>query len=165
MFFTAQRPRACHPHRAVAATRASEPAPGARSECRAPAEAIVPRARSVETASVRGAVKNAHLFSSNGQHEAASTPSVQAGAAFEFGLLMLVTRTRGCEGIGRRITHSVAQRVAVRRLPQDPLLLLVPVALVALLPAPLLLLVERLVLAVLALRGAAALRDRWWRVF
>ena len=67
------------------------------------AQAIVPRARSLEGASVRGATKGAHLFSSNGQHEAASTPPLEdrAGAAFEFGLLMLVTRTRGCEGIGR----------------------------------------------------------------
>ena len=60
------------------------------------AQEIVPRARSLEGASVRGATKSAHLFSSNGQHEAASTPALyvyRAGAAFEFGLLMLVTRT------------------------------------------------------------------------
>ena len=78
-----------------------KPAPGARSAV----GAIVPRARSLEGASVRGATKSAHLFSSNGQHEAASTPALyvyRAGAAFEFGLLILVTRTRGCEGIGRR---------------------------------------------------------------
>ena len=62
---------------------------------RSEASEIVPRARSLEGASVRGAVNNAHLFSSNGQHEAASTPSLEdsEGAAFEFGLLILVTRT------------------------------------------------------------------------
>ena len=80
------------PLHAIAATLASEPAPDTRSE----ASEIVPRARSLEGASVRGAMKDAHLFSSNGQHEAASTPALyvyRAGAAFEFGLLMLVTRT------------------------------------------------------------------------
>ena len=97
MFFT-------HPHHAVAATRASEHPHHAVAATRAsdtcagrPLRYARDRpARSVETASVRGATKDAHLFSSNGQHEAASTPSLyvyRAGAAFEFGLLMLVTRT------------------------------------------------------------------------
>ena len=85
MFFT-------HPHHAIAATLASKPAPGARSE----APEIVPREAWGGT-SVRGAMNSVHLFSSNGQHEAASTPPLEdrAGTAFEFGLLMLVTRTRG----------------------------------------------------------------------
>ena len=92
MFFT-------HPHHAVAATRASDTCAG-----RPLRYARDRPARSVETASVRGATKDAHLFSSNGQHEAASTPSLEdrAGAAFEFGLLILVTRTLVKEGIGRR---------------------------------------------------------------
>ena len=68
-----------------------KPAPGARSDM----PEIVPRARSLERASVRGAMKRPPFLVEYVSTRRRRPPLCRGGAAFEFGLLMLVTRTRG----------------------------------------------------------------------
>ena len=145
------------PHHTIAATLASEPAPGTH-QCAGDRPASAKPGGSVRPG--RHEKRPPFLVEWSARGGVDPRPiRIQSGRRLRIRPFDARHADNNGDRLGRRVVRSVAQRVAVRRLAQDALLLLVPVALVPLFAAPLLLLVERLVLAVLALRGAAALRQ------